>query len=74
MKGTAVIPSDSCKELGQAGVIVPAKWMPPLLEIVEGIPQVENTFFNNFFVTASALQQGKTATDLEDIDTVTRTY
>ena len=55
-------------------MIFPAKWMPPLLEIVEGIPQVENTFFNNFFVTASALQQGKTATDLEDIDTVTRTY
>ena len=75
MKGTVVIPSDSCKELGQAGMIFPVKGMPPSQKTVEGIPQVENTFSNNFFATvrASALQQGKTATDLEDVHT-TRTH
>ena len=42
-------------------MIFPVKWVPQLLEIMEGIPQVRHIFSNSFFATVrgSALWQGK---------------
>ena len=52
------------------------KGVPQSLEIVEGIPQMGNMLSNNFFfiLRASALQEGKTSTDQENMHTTTRTY
>ena len=52
------------------------KWVPQSLAIVEGVLQVGNIFSNSFFATvkASALQQGKPSTHLENRHRVIRTY
>lgn len=59
-----------CKVLVKAPMILSVKWVLQSLDIVEGKPQLGNTFFNNFFATVgggggSVLQQGKEASQIQ---------
>ena len=65
------------KVFTQVNTICPEKWVPWSLEIVECLPQVENTFSQVFFffsiVKASDLWQGNTSVNPENTHTISRT-
>lgn len=66
--------SETKKSFVEACVVCSVKRVPPLLEIIDSLPQVGNTFSNGLFATVrtSVLQQVKVSIHPEDICTLAR--